>query len=83
MIMHQFESVIQDDGVIVLPRHMSKLKQHRVKLTLVDLEPVNENPVTFLSNIIKNYAAIDEEDLDIDGIYGNREKHNDRGIVFD
>jgi hypothetical protein len=81
--MYQFESIIQDDGIIVLPRHMSKLKQHRVKLTLVDLEPAKENPLAFLSNIVQNYTALNEKDIDIDDIYGQREQHNDRGIVFD
>ena len=80
---YQFESIIEEDGVIVLPKHMRTLMKHRVKLTVVDLEPFNDNPVNMLAGITKKYAAVNEEDLDIPGIYKQREQHHDRGIVFD
>ncbi len=80
---YQFESIIEENGVIVLPKHMRKLKKHRVKLTVVDLEPFYDSPVDLLADITQKYAAVDEKDLDITGIYEQREYHHDRGIVFD
>ena len=81
---YQFESIIQDNGCIFLPEYMKKLKSHHVKLTLVDLEPVSDDPVKILADITRKYAAIsDEKDLDIEEIYKQREVHHDRGIVFD
>ncbi len=80
---YQFESIIEENGIIVLPQYMKKLKKHRVKLTVVDLEPFHDRPVKLLADITKKYAAVDEEDLDITGIYEQREQHHDRGIVFD
>ncbi|MCP5052519.1 MAG: hypothetical protein GY940_35450 [bacterium] len=53
---------------------MKELKNHRVKLTMVDLEPIRDNPVKLLEEITKKYAAIDETDLDIHEIYEQREK---------
>jgi hypothetical protein len=80
---YQFESIIEENGIIVLPQYMRNLKKHRVKLTVVDLEPFHDRPVKLLTDITKKYAAVDEEDLDITGIYEHREQHHDRGIVFD
>lgn len=79
---YQFESIIEDNGVIVLPEDLKNLKKHRVKLIVVDLEP-SENPLNMLNDITRKYAAISEEDLDINEIYEQREQHHDRGIVFD
>jgi hypothetical protein len=69
---YQFESVIQDNGCIFLPGYMKKLKAHHVKLTLVDMEPVSDNPVNILADITRRYAAISEDDLDIADIYKQR-----------
>ncbi|MCU0286430.1 MAG: hypothetical protein MUF15_08520 [Acidobacteria bacterium] len=80
---YQFESIIQDNGCIFLPEYMKKLKSHHVKLTLVDMEPENDNPVNILADIIRRYASINEDDLDIVEIYKQREEHYDRGIMFD
>jgi hypothetical protein len=80
---YQFESIIQDNGCIILPRYMDRLKTHRVKLTLVDLEPDINNPLNILADITQKYTSIEEEDLDILGIYKQREKNHDRGIMFD
>lgn len=80
---YQFESIIQPNGSIILPRHMNRLKTHRVKLTLVDLESTCDNPANVLAEIIKRYATIDESDLDIAKIYTQREEHHVREIVFD
>lgn len=79
---YQFESIIEDNGVIVLPEDLRNLKKHRVKLIVVDLEP-SDNPLNMLDDITKKYAAVREEDLDITEIYEQREQHHDRGIVFD
>lgn len=80
---YQLESIIQDNGCIFLPEYMKNLKAHHVKLTLVDMEPVSDNPENFLADITRRYAAIDEKDLDIAEIYEQREEHHDRGIMFD
>ena len=80
---YQFESVVDETGIIVLPKNMRKLLKHRVKLTVVDMEPLSGSPVRLLSGITKKYAAVDEADLDISGIYEMREQSHDRGIVFD
>jgi hypothetical protein len=79
---YQFESIIEDNGVIALPEDLKNLKKHRVKLIVVDLEP-SDNPLNMLDKITQKYAAVSEEDLDITGIYEQREQHHDRGIVFD
>jgi hypothetical protein len=80
---YQFESIIEESGVIVLPEDLRKLKKHRVKLIVVDLEPSYNSPLERLADITKKYAAVNEEDLDIPGIYERREQHYDRRIVFD
>jgi hypothetical protein len=33
---YQFEAIINEQGMIALPRFRSNLNQHRVKLTLID-----------------------------------------------
>ncbi len=33
---YQIESVINENGIIILPDEMKKLQKHRVKLTIVD-----------------------------------------------
>lgn len=71
---YQFESVVDENGVIVLPKNMRKLLKHRVKLTVVDMEPMSGSPVRLLSGITQKYAAVDEEDLDVAGIYEMRER---------
>lgn len=80
---YKFESVIQDGGVIRLPNYMRKLKKHRVKLTIVDLETVSDSPIDLLADITQKYANVNETDLDIPEIYAHREKQHDRGLVFD
>lgn len=80
---YQLESIIEDDGAIILPENMKNLIMHRVKLTLVDLEPDNDSPVNLLADITQKYTSVNEEDLDIASIYEQREQHHDRGIVFD
>ena len=80
---YRLESIIEDNGVIILPKSMRNLKKHRVKLIVVDLEPDNDSPVNLLADITQKYASVDEEDLEITNIYTQREQHHDRGIVFD
>lgn len=80
---YQFESVIDENGAIVLPREIKRLQKHRVKLTIVDLEASYIDPVRMLANITDKYITINEDDLDIVETYEQREKHHDRGIVFD
>jgi hypothetical protein len=80
---YQFESVIKENGIIILPNEISKLSNHRVKLILVDLDAFRASPPQVFSEITGQYAALDEEDLDITEIYRQREISHERGIVFD
>ncbi len=82
---YQFESIIEESGVITLPKHMKELKNHRVKLTMTDLEPIQDDDLLKrFKEITRKYAAIDDEpDLDIDEIYKQRGPIDDRGLVFD
>jgi len=80
---YHFESIIQDNGCIVLPVYMENLKAHRVKLTVEDMDTNPGNPLNILADITRRYSSITEVDLDIDAIYRLREENYDRGIVFD
>ena len=42
---YQFESVIEDKGIIVLPEQMKPLHKHRVRLILIDLGTFPPDPV--------------------------------------
>ena len=55
----------------MLPEDLRNLKKHRVKLIVVDLEP-SDNPLNMLNDITQKYAAVSEEDLDINEIYEQR-----------
>ena len=79
---YQFESVIEDKGIIVLPENMRNLHHHRVKLILVDLETRQQNPVQRLADITKRYTTLDEQDIDIPELYQQRASSHDRGLVF-
>jgi len=55
------------------PGVYEKIEVTSCKLTLVDLEPVSDDPVKILADITRKYAAIsDEKDLDIEEIYKQR-----------
>jgi tRNA G46 methylase TrmB len=80
---YQFESIIDENGTIVLPTDMKALTHHRVRLTLVDLDTLQHNPVTLLQEMTQAYTQIvDEADLDIAEIYERREQRNDREALF-
>ncbi|MCP4682754.1 MAG: hypothetical protein GY864_10510 [Desulfobacterales bacterium] len=81
---YQFESIIEDNGTIVLPGEIKKkLNKHRVRLMLVDLETLRRNPVELLEEITQEYTHIvDEPDLDITEIYMRRGERNDRESLF-
>ncbi len=81
---YQFESLIEDNGTIVLPGEIKKkLHKHRVRLILVDLETLRQNPVKLLEEITQEYTRIvDEPDLDITEIYKRREQRDDRESLF-
>lgn len=80
---YQFESIIEEKGIIVLPEEMKALTNHRVRLTLVDLEILQQNPINLLQEITHEYTQIvDEPDLDITEIYRRREQRNDREALF-
>lgn len=80
---YQFESIIEENGTIVLPKEMKDLHKHRVRLILVDLETLQQNPVKLLEEITREYTQIvDEPDLDITEIYNQRKQRNDRGTLF-
>ena len=69
---YQVESFVNEDGTIHLP---AQFKKHRVKLVVYDLDAIRNDPVEYFKQIVKNYCDIDDEpDLDIDGIYREREQ---------
>jgi hypothetical protein len=81
---YQFESIIEQNGTIELPQEIKvQLTQHRVKLTLIDLDALRKDPVALLKKITRHYTQIvDEPDLDIAEIYRQREQRNDRETLF-
>jgi len=79
---YQFESVIDENGIVILPDDVRKLKKHRVKFILIDLDSAYESPVRF-DDITKKYTAINEEDLNISEIYQQRKGKDEREITFD
>lgn len=80
---YQIESFVNEEGVIVLPDEMRSLQKHRVKLIITDLEEKGFDPVEHLDRITEEYNNLDESDLDIEGIYGQREKADGREIVVE
>ena len=84
MQQYEFESMIENNGTIVLPQELTtRLKSHRVKLTLIDLDSLQNDPVKLLDEITQHYTHIvDEPDLDILEIYQQREQQYDRATLF-
>lgn len=80
---YQIESFVNEEGVIVLPDEMRSLQKHRVKLIITDLEEKGFDPVEHLDRITEEYAQLDEDDLNIESIYMQREKLDEREIMFD
>ncbi len=82
---YQFKSMIDENGIIVLPDEIKRLKKHRIKLIVLDLDSDREcmNTVDFLHSLTDRYSDIAENDLDITEIYRQREKTDDRRIMFD
>ncbi|GAK57618.1 hypothetical protein U27_04585 [Candidatus Vecturithrix granuli] len=81
---YQFDSIIQENGVIMLPKHMQPLQRHHVRLIVIDLEPSRFDSVTLLTEITQKYKMITEEqELSIDEIYAQREQSHERTFVFD
>lgn len=56
---YNFETVIGEDGIILLPDYIKKLKTHRVKLILLDL---GKSALNTLSEIADSSRRPDEED---------------------
>jgi len=81
---YQFESVIEDKEIIVLPEQMKPLHKHRVRLILIDLDMFPPDPVQQLTQITRKYLAItDEAELPIQDIYTQRGQSHERAFVFD
>ncbi len=83
MSTYHIESVINEHGVIILPDEMKYLQKHRVKITIVDLEAKYNDPLDFLNNITHKYSNIDEKDLNLSEIYKQRDKIDERQVMFD
>lgn len=80
---YRLDSVIEENGIIVLPDVLKSLYKHRVRLVVIDLETIQRNPVTHFQNLTRRYKNIvDEPDLDVTEIYKEREQSHDRGAVF-
>lgn len=81
---YQFDSTIQENGVIMLPERLYPLRKHHVRLIVIDLESPQDDPVAWLDNLTQKYAEItDEEDLSVEDIYAQREQSHERTFVFD
>jgi hypothetical protein len=82
---YQFKSIIDENGLIVLPDEIKRLKNHRIKLIVTDLDSDREctNTIDFLNSVTDKYLNIEENELDITEIYNQREKTDDRRIMFD
>jgi hypothetical protein len=61
MKMYQFESMIEENGTIVVPQEIKALKHHRVRRILVDLDTLQQNPVKLLQDITREYTQIVDE----------------------
>ena len=81
---YQLQPLVNGDGSIVLPKEIkTQLRKHWVRLTLIDLETLQKNPVKILKEITQAYNHIsDEPDLDLGEIYAQREQRNDREALF-
>lgn len=80
---YQIESVINEEGMIVLPDEMKNLQKHRVKLIIVDLESKGSEPADVLDRITDKLMNISEDDLNLSEIYERRETVDERQIMFD
>ncbi|MBF0233769.1 MAG: hypothetical protein HQK65_12140 [Desulfamplus sp.] len=69
---YQLESEINEQGIIVLPYEMKRLHKHRIKLTIVDLEPDNSVSADCLDSVTKKFSTIEENDLNLNEIYKKR-----------
>ena len=66
-----------------MAQKMQSLRSHRVKLILVDLEPVQRAPLAVLDEVTASYRNIQEKDLDIDQLYSRRRENGERELLFD
>ncbi len=80
---YQLESEINEQGIIVLPYEMKNLRNHRIKLTIVDLEPEYSVTDDFLDYVTKKFSNIEENDLNLNEIYKKREHIDERQFIFD
>ena len=80
---YQFESVVNESGMIALPDEMKNLHKHRVKLIIVDLETESSETSDLLDKITKEFSDISETDLDIAEVYQARGNLDERQVVFD
>lgn len=80
---YQLESEINEQGIIVLPYEMKNLHKHRIRLTIVDLEPERSVPADFLDYVTKKFSNIEENDLNLNEIYKKREQIDERQFMFD
>jgi len=76
---------VTEEGKIILPEELKKLKHHKVKVKLIDLgenNNTNQKLVEFLDKITKRYIKVKEEEINITEIYNQRKKINEREISF-
>jgi len=59
---YNFEAMINEGGIIVLPDYMKKLMRHRVRLTISDLEKTVLDAKNISSEIAGECSRPDEED---------------------
>ncbi len=69
---YELESIVQENGSLVLPNDMKNLRNHRVKKIVIDIDAPYENPTHQLEESTNRYSLLQEADLDIDTIYQQR-----------
>lgn len=81
---YNVETAIRRDGTIRLPREVaSQLQDHRVRLTLIDVETLHQDRLKIFQDITQHYQSIvDEPDLDINEIYEQRVQRHDRDAML-
>ncbi len=81
---YNMETAVRRDGTIRLPQEVaSQFQEHRVRVTVIDVETLQQDRLKIFQDITRHYQSItDEPDLDIEEIYEQRKQRHDRDAMF-
>lgn len=81
---YNMETAIRRDGTIQLPQEVvSQFQEHRVRVTVIDVETLQHDRIKIFQDITRHYQSItDEPDLDIEEIYEQRKQRHDRDAML-